>query len=32
MILVPMNQLAVRQLASIDGENKQILRKYATDF
>ena len=32
MILVPINQTAVRQLASIEGEDKQILRKYATSF
>jgi|TARA_B100001964_G_C13776203_1_gene398201 hypothetical protein len=32
MILIPMNQLAVRQLTSIEGKVKEILRKYATDF
>jgi len=32
MILLPMNQPAVRQLTSIEAENKEILRKYATDF
>ena len=32
MILVPMKQPAVKQLASIEGEDKQILRKYATRF